>query len=67
MENDSLRDLITVEDEKGQQLSYEIEALFEMQGESYAMVRKENDTMLMRVKEDEKGQHFVNVKNQRTS
>ncbi|WP_338452402.1 DUF1292 domain-containing protein [Niallia oryzisoli] len=64
MENDSLRDLVTVEDESGRQLSYEVDALFEMQGESYALLRNENDTVLMRVEEDEKGQHLVNITNQ---
>lgn len=64
MENDSLRDLVTVEDESGRKLSYEVDALFEMQGESYALLRNKNDTVLMRVEEDEKGQHLVNITNQ---
>ncbi|KAA9023641.1 DUF1292 domain-containing protein [Niallia endozanthoxylica] len=63
MENDSLRDLVTIEDEKGQQISYEVEALFEMQGESYALLRNQNDTVLMKVEEDEKGQHLVPIAN----
>ncbi|WP_071394898.1 DUF1292 domain-containing protein [Bacillus tuaregi] len=61
MENDSLRDLVTVEDESGRQVSYEVEALFEMQGESYALLRNQDDTILMRVEEDEHGQHLVNI------
>jgi len=64
MENDSLRDLITIENENGQQISYEVEALFEMQGESYALLRNQNDTVLMKVEEDENGQHLVHIANQ---
>jgi hypothetical protein len=61
MERDELRDLITVENELGQQISYEVEALFEMNGESYALLRSNEETILMRVEEDDKGQHLVGL------
>jgi hypothetical protein len=64
MEKDTLRDLITVEDENGNLLSYEVEALFEMEGESYALLRSEDDTVLMKVEEDENGQHLVGLSNE---
>ncbi|WP_053363220.1 DUF1292 domain-containing protein [Bacillus sp. FJAT-27251] len=61
MERDEIRDLITVENELGQQISYEVEALFEMNGESYALLRSNEETILMRVEEDNKGQHLVGL------
>ena len=39
MENDSIRDLITIEDGNGDQLSFEIEAMFDMEGKTYALLR----------------------------
>jgi hypothetical protein len=61
MERDEIRDLITVENEHGQQVSYEVEALFEMNGESYALLRSSEETILMKVEEDDKGQHLVGL------
>ncbi|MFS0636004.1 DUF1292 domain-containing protein [Mesobacillus foraminis] len=61
MEQDSIRDLVTVEDDQGNLLSYEVEALFEMQGESYALLRSNEETVLMRVEEDGKEQYLVGL------
>jgi hypothetical protein len=58
MENDSIRDLVTVLDDKGNQRQYEVEALFEMNGETFAMLRDQEGTVLMRV-EDQDGQQFL--------
>jgi hypothetical protein len=51
MENDSIRDLVTVLDDKGNQRQYEVEALFEMNGETFAMLRDQEGTVLMRVED----------------
>jgi hypothetical protein len=64
MERDSLRDLITIQSESGEQLAYEVEALFDMEGKSYALLRSGDETTLMRVHEDEHGQHLVNISNE---
>lgn len=61
MERDSIRDLVTVEDDQGNLLSYEVEALFEMRGESYALLRSNEETVLMRVEEDGKEQYLVGL------
>jgi uncharacterized protein YrzB (UPF0473 family) len=61
--NDSIRDLITVRDETGNEKSFEVEALFDMHGETYALLRSENDTILMQVEEDEHGQHLIGLSN----
>ena len=62
--DESIRDLITVEDEAGKEMSYEVEALFDMQGETYALLRSDDDTILMQVEEDEQGQHLVGLSNE---
>ncbi len=64
IKNDSIRDLITVEDESGNEISYEVEALFDMRGETYALLRSESETVLMQVEEDEHGQHLVGLTNE---
>ena len=58
MENDSIRDLVTVVDDQGNQRQFEVEALFEMNGESFAMLRDQEGTVLMRV-EEQNGQQFL--------
>lgn len=58
MESDSIRDLVTVVDDKGIQRQFEVEALFEMNGESFAMLRNQEGTVLMRV-EEQNGQQFL--------
>jgi hypothetical protein len=58
MENDSIRDLVTVVDDQGIQRQFEVEALFEMNGESFAMLRDQKGTVLMRV-EEQNGQQFL--------
>jgi len=61
--SDRIRDLITVENEAGEHISYEVEALFDMNGETYALLRSKEDTVLMQVEEDEYGQHLVGLSN----
>lgn len=64
LENDSIRDLVTVNDEKGNQKQFEIEALFEMNGESYALLRDRTETVLMRVEEEGGEQFLVGLNNE---
>ncbi|WP_349774443.1 DUF1292 domain-containing protein [Mesobacillus maritimus] len=63
IKSENIRDLITVEDEAGNEILYEVEALFDMRGETYALLRSENDTVLMQVEEDEDGQHLIGLSN----
>lgn len=64
METDSIRDLVTVKDDKGRQKQYEVEALFEMNGESYALLRDREETVLMRVEEETGEQVLVGLNNE---
>jgi len=63
LEHDSIRDLVTVADEQGIQRQYEVEALFEMNGESFALLRDPEGTVLMRVEEQGGEQFLVGLDN----
>lgn len=58
MDHDSIRDLVTVKDDKGKERQFEVEALFDMNEESYAMLRDEEGTVLMKV-EEQGGEQFL--------
>ncbi|MCM3575127.1 MULTISPECIES: DUF1292 domain-containing protein [Mesobacillus] len=61
LENDSIRDLVTVTDDRGRERQFEVEALFDMNGESYAMLRDEEGTVLMKVEEQGGEQYLVGL------
>lgn len=63
MDQDSIRDLVTVLDEKGTLRQYEVEALFEMKGESFALLRDSEGTVLMKVEEKGGEQYLVGLNN----
>lgn len=65
MRDDSVRDLVTVTDEMGIVKQFEVEALFEMNGESYAMLRNEDGTVLMKVEEQGNDQFLVGLKSEK--
>lgn len=64
MKNDSIRDLVTVTDGNGKERQFEVEALFEMNGESYAMLRDDEGTVLMRVEEQGGNQFLVGLESE---
>lgn len=55
------RDYVTVADDQGQEKEFAIEALFDMEGESYALLTSEEETILMRVEGDEQEQFLVGI------
>jgi hypothetical protein len=61
LENDSIRDLVTVTDDGGKERQFEVEALFEMNGQSYAMLRDDEGTVIMRVEEKGEDQYLVGL------
>jgi hypothetical protein len=63
MNSDSIRDLVTVSDDLGNQKQYEVEALFDMNGHSYALLRDREDTVIMRVEEQDGEQYLVGLDN----
>ncbi|WP_423406800.1 DUF1292 domain-containing protein [Heyndrickxia sp. MSNUG] len=63
MDQDSIRDLVTVVDENGIQRQYEVEALFEMKDDSFALLRDREGTVLMKVEEKGGEQYLVGLNN----
>jgi hypothetical protein len=52
------RDFITIEDEKGIEKQYAVEALFDMRNQTYALLQSNGEALLMRV-ENEKGEQYL--------
>ncbi len=62
MAEDEARDQVIVEDEAGHQHEYNVEALFDMEEHTYALLKREEDLVLMRVEGDEEDQYLVGIK-----
>ncbi|MGG4380875.1 DUF1292 domain-containing protein [Priestia megaterium] len=52
------RNFITIEDEKGIEKQYAVEALFDMRNQTYALLQSNGEALLMRV-ENEKGEQYL--------
>ncbi|MCM3769052.1 DUF1292 domain-containing protein [Priestia aryabhattai] len=52
------RDFITIEDERGIEKQYVVEALFDMRNQTYALLQSNGEALLMRV-EDDKGEQYL--------
>jgi uncharacterized protein YrzB (UPF0473 family) len=59
--NDKYRDLITIKDENGHERELSIEALFDMDEKSYALLKENNETFLMRVKNEGNEQYLIGI------
>jgi hypothetical protein len=55
------RDTITVRDEHGNRKDYNVEALFDMDENSYALLSADNETILMRVEDNGDSQELVGI------
>lgn len=64
---DELRDYITVEDEDGSEKQFAVEAMFDMNDKTYALLRSkhnQDDTIIMQVEtDDENKQYLVGINN----
>lgn len=58
---DDERDYITVEDERGEQKEYAVEALFDMEEESYALLKSGTETIVMKVEGEEGDQYLLGI------
>ncbi len=56
-----LRDSVTIKNEKSAETEYFIEALFEVDDESYALIRNDDETLLMKIEEENGEQYLVGV------
>ncbi|MDQ1002482.1 uncharacterized protein YrzB (UPF0473 family) [Neobacillus niacini] len=61
MMHDEHRDYITIKDEQGNLKDFAVEALFEMEGRSYALLTAEDETMVMQVEGEEGDQYLVGI------
>lgn len=64
MDQDLIRDRVTVLDESGNQKHFYVEALFEMNGESFALLRDHNETLIMKVENQDGEQYLLGLDNE---
>lgn len=63
MEINEIRDQIAIEDDDGNIKEYNVEALFDMADESYALLSSNDEVILMRIEEYEDEQTLVGITN----
>lgn len=62
MPDNNLRDVITVQDEDGNSKQFSVEALFDMDEKSYALLQSEDDLVLMQVVGgDDETQYLIGI------
>nr|WP_263326777.1 DUF1292 domain-containing protein [Neobacillus sp. Marseille-Q6967] len=61
MKHDEPRDYITIEDDEGNRKDFAVEALFDMDDESYALLAAEDETIVMKVEGEEGNQYLVGI------
>jgi uncharacterized protein YrzB (UPF0473 family) len=61
MKHDEPRDYITIEDDVGNKKDFAVEALFDMEDESYALLAAEEETIVMKIEGDEGNQYLVGI------
>ncbi|WP_188205939.1 DUF1292 domain-containing protein [Alkalibacillus aidingensis] len=59
--SEELRDYISVEDEDGNEREFSVEAMFDMNEESYALLKDENEIFVMRVEDEGDDQYLVPI------
>ncbi|MGP4071861.1 DUF1292 domain-containing protein [Piscibacillus sp. B03] len=55
------KDRITIQDEHGDERELIVEALFDMEEDSYALLKDDHDTLLMRIEQDGDDQYLVPI------
>lgn len=61
MKQDEPRDYITIEDDQGTLKEFAVEALFDMADESYALLKAEDETIVMKIEGEEGNQDLVGI------
>jgi hypothetical protein len=61
MDTNEIRDYITTEDEKGNRKDFAVEALFDMEDESFALLAADDETIVMKVEGEEENQYLVGI------
>jgi hypothetical protein len=55
------RDYITIEDDQGNLKDFAVEALFDMEEESYALLQAKDETIVMKIEGEEGSQDLVGI------
>ncbi len=58
---EEVRDSVTILDEEGNEKEYTIEALFDMEDQGYALIRNPDETLLMRIEDEDGEQYLVGI------
>jgi hypothetical protein len=61
LKQDEPRDYITIEDDQGTLKEFAVEALFDMADESYALLKAEDETIVMKIEGEEGNQDLVGI------
>jgi hypothetical protein len=61
LKRDEPRDYILIEDNHGNLKEYAVEALFDMEEESYALLKAEDETIVMKIEGVEGNQDLVGI------
>jgi hypothetical protein len=61
LKRNELRDYITIEDNNGNLKEYAVEALFDMEDESYALLKAEDETIVMKIEGEDGNQDLVGI------
>lgn len=56
-----IRDIITISDESGNETDFSVEALFDMNDDTFALLRDGEETVLMKVENEESEQYLVGI------
>lgn len=67
MSDAEMRDYVTIEDDHGHEKQYAVEALFDMEDQSYALLSSEEETILMRVEGDDEDRYLVGITDEEES
>lgn len=58
---ETMRDIITISDESGNEIDFSVEALFDMNDDTFALLRDGEETVLMKVENEESEQYLVRI------
>jgi uncharacterized protein YrzB (UPF0473 family) len=61
MKHDEPRDYITIKDDQGNLKDFAVEALFDMEDDSYALLKSEDETIVMKIEGEEGNQDLVGI------
>ncbi|MRX72908.1 DUF1292 domain-containing protein [Bacillus lacus] len=61
MNSHTVRDSVTIQDSNGRERVLRVEALFDMNGSSYALLSGEGESLVLKVEEEGEDQYLVSI------